>query len=43
MEETVHIVYHMQVDGDKLLVFNPLSAKDEKSGAQRQETDEYRE
>lgn len=32
MEETVHIVYHHNVDGNMLLVWHPLSAKDEAKG-----------
>ena len=43
MEENVHIVYHLNVDGDQILVHNPLSAKDEAKGIQPTTTDEYRE
>jgi hypothetical protein len=43
MEETNHIVYHHNVDGDQLLIYHPISEKDQAKGVQPNMTDEYRE
>lgn len=43
LDETMHIVTHYAVDGDKLLTHHPLSEKDQAKGIAPTETDEFRE
>ena len=43
LDETMHIVNHYSVDGDKLLTHHPLSEKDAAKGIAPTETDEFRE